>query len=636
VCTLFLELKQFTTGEVDLEQAIAHEFATCGFPDSTQSTRKLLKNGKLLILLDGLDEVPTQQLDEAKVIDRIRDFVDRYKQNRFIASCRTAAYQGSFKKFSDVTVADFDDKQIKQFIDNWFRAEKDIQAGTAQHCWDLLKTPNHSATKELAQTPLLLTLLCLIFSDTQNFPEKRAELYRQALNILLREWGVKRDPIYKDLSLKLETSMLGEIAYQSFASNRLFFLQQEVVDQIHDYLASKLNASCLNSEDVLQAIQVQQGILVERTKNILSFSHLTLQEYLCAQHIAEQSEVDNSFVTQLLSKYFTNRRWREVWQLLTGLMGEGSETLLLQMEQQAQTYLTDPGLSSLIDWADQETRNSEGSYKPSAKRTIAVYLAIALSRFDDHYYALANDEYYDRAIDISYNSGYYLNCTLGRTFALALALGFDTSCIVNFDFMFAPFESNGFDFGLQSKFTQEFRADCTLDFARVLERTKIFKAVAFPDLIFQLESLQKSDLSSYRFPERDFDSPLQDLWDFALEVSRVWHRAFHLKSAWDSSSNIENLYNYVYANELIIRCKEAAVRVSSQTWAGIEARMLTLKSLPSQDQDPIALPLSQNSTAQPQFKSSLSQPENVTMNFYGTVYGTAGNVQGDQNVNPTE
>ncbi len=34
------------------------------------------------------------------------------------------------------------------------------------------------------------------------------------------------------------------------------------------------------------------------------------------------------------------------------------------------------------------------------------------------------------------------------------------------------------------------------------------------------------------------------------------------------------LENYLYANYLIIQCKQAAVRVSPQTWEAIEARML--------------------------------------------------------------
>jgi hypothetical protein len=44
------------------------------------------------------------------------------------------------------------------------------------------------------------------------------------------------------------------------------------------------------------------------------------------------------------------------------------------------------------------------------------------------------------------------------------------------------------------------------------------------------------------------------------------------------SSYEENhsLVNYFYTLELMIRCKEAAVRVSPQVWAGIESRMVTV------------------------------------------------------------
>jgi hypothetical protein len=43
-----------------------------------------------------------------------------------------------------------------------------------------------------------------------------------------------------------------------------------------------------------------------------------------------------------------------------------------------------------------------------------------------------------------------------------------------------------------------------------------------------------------------------------------------------------------------------------------------------------------NGPATPQPKTASSQPANVTMNFYGTVLGAAGTVQGDQNIQPTE
>jgi hypothetical protein len=41
-----------------------------------------------------------------------------------------------------------------------------------------------------------------------------------------------------------------------------------------------------------------------------------------------------------------------------------------------------------------------------------------------------------------------------------------------------------------------------------------------------------------------------------------------------SKEEIRALDNFLYANYLIIQCKEAAVRVSPKTWEAIEGRML--------------------------------------------------------------
>lgn len=45
-----------------------------------------------------------------------------------------------------------------------------------------------------------------------------------------------------------------------------------------------------------------------------------------------------------------------------------------------------------------------------------------------------------------------------------------------------------------------------------------------------------------------------------------------------SEEEAKALENYLYANHLIIQCKQAAVRVSPQTWEAIEARMLLVPS----------------------------------------------------------
>ena len=314
---VLLELKRFETDTIDIAALIAREFETCDFPEPVNFTQSALQQGKLLILLDGLDEVPTANLDN--VIRTIQDFVDRYDQNRFIASCRKPAYRGGFTRFSDVGMADFDDEQIQQFINNWFNDEQDRERETGKKCWEVLQAKKNKAAKELAHTPLLLTFLCLVYDRSQRFPDNRSSLYQRALRILLEEWAsekrINRDEIYDGLSIELEEGLLSEIAYDGFEADQLFFDQRSLTKQIKEFLASNLNVpKTMDGEAVLRAVEAQQGILVERAENAYSFSHLTLQEYLTAQYL-----VDNNQWDEVIVKHATDNRWREVLLLIPGL-----------------------------------------------------------------------------------------------------------------------------------------------------------------------------------------------------------------------------------------------------------------------------------------------------------------------------
>ncbi|WP_375467775.1 NACHT domain-containing protein [uncultured Nostoc sp.] len=526
---VFIELKRFASSNINIETFIAEEFRICGFPSPDKFTAKALEEGKLLILLDGLDEVPTKNLTEA--INQIQNFVDKYDQNRFIASCRTAAYRSSFRRFSDVSMADFDDDQIQLFISNWFHSDADTQAKTGDKCWELLQKPEHQAAKELAHTPLLLTFLCLVYDRSQSFPNNRSVLYRKALRILLEEWAsekrILRDEIYQGLHTELEEILLSEIAYTGFESDRLFFSQRDIVGQIKIFLASNLNApQHLDGEAVLNAIAVQQGILVERAEDVFSFSHLTLQEYLTAQYIDDHRQVE-----KLVNEHLTDKRWKEVFLLVAGLMRGGADELLLLMEKEAQKYINTPKLQALLNWAEQVTAGSTGDFKPVSKRAVAIAIATAIGKG----YAYA----YGNAIANAYvNANAYYAYNIGNANAYANA-------------------------SANAK---------AINYSRELERLKIFNNINFTMLIDLLEAL-KAKVTDDQQPQevrRVFAEPFQKT---LLNAFNLTQEMVNL-----SEAEAEALDDYLYANHLIIQCKQAAVRVSPQTWKAIEARMLLVPS----------------------------------------------------------
>ena len=406
---VFLELKRFTENQIDIEALIAQEFKICRYPYPEEMVKTALESGKLLILFDGLDEVPTANV--AKVIRKIEDFVDQYSQNRFIASCRIAAYTGGFRQFTEVEMADFDDAQIEAYIKNWFdstpdpyRHQLDKEVKTADQCWKALNARGHHATKELARNPLLLTLLCMVYDNSQNFPRNRADLYEKALNIFLEEWAAEKrvrqeESISQYLDVVAEKRMLSEIAEKNFNANYLFFSKAELIKQIQEFGEGNINTpSTFNAPKILETILVDQGLFVERVSGSYSFSHLTFQEYLTANYIKEAG-----LIQRLVTNYLHDYRWREVFLLTAGLM-HTADDLLVAMKTEAAKSLNTDGLKSLLRWAEHITDTVNDEDNGFAKRVFVIRQCMSLSLLNKIYEEVKTvaNQYPDFNLDFSF------------------------------------------------------------------------------------------------------------------------------------------------------------------------------------------------------------------------------------------
>lgn len=569
---VLLELKKFTESKIDLKALIEAEFTTCGFPKPKQFTEKALEQGKLLILLDGLDEVPSVNVNS--VIDAIQDFVDRYDKNRYIASCRTAAYRYNFKRFSDVILSEFDDEQIQQFINNWFRSEEDKQAGTAALCWELLERDENKAAKELAHSPILLTFLCLTYDKSQTFANNRSGLYKKALRILLEEWAaekrIMRQAIYEGLSVELEEVLLSEIACEGFEADRLFIPKSQLVEQIKKFLSSNLNApKQLSGEQVLDAIAIQQGILVERVEDVYSFSHLTLQEYLTARYIYAHGQI-----SQMVEKYLTDKRWREVFLLTSGLMvDKGSDELLLEMHKAAKQYARHPKVKALLQWADQVTAGSSGNFKPAAKRAVAIMIALERAR------AIAFDRDRSRilAIDRAKTSAFpkasafaidnAISITIERAIIIERAIDIARSIERIIERAIGSDRYNPIDIAIDRvRGIGAIDIDIAIDSNGELEKSDIFTGVELSKLTNQLQNL-RSDKKG---------SDITQIKNASEQVLSDFLEAFHLTQELITYNNEESqtLNKYLHSIDLLLKCKQEASRLSPATWNVIEAELL--------------------------------------------------------------
>jgi predicted NACHT family NTPase len=170
---LFITLKEFAEadGQPDLLSFIIKQLTECGVKNGPEVGARILQAGRSIILLDGLDEVRAQ--DHDRIINTIRHTTQHFDGNQFVITCRIAAKEYIFEKFTEVEVADFDDEQIADFADKWFKLKDPVKA--REFPQELADDPG---LQELATNPLLLTLLCLVFEESGRFPANRSELYK--------------------------------------------------------------------------------------------------------------------------------------------------------------------------------------------------------------------------------------------------------------------------------------------------------------------------------------------------------------------------------------------------------------------------------------------------------------------------
>lgn len=377
---VFIGLKAFAETNADtrtsIEQAIINEFELCGIRH-TSFVKKLLQEGKLRVLLDGLDEVAQDHLTH--MINAVKGFSRQYSSNQIIITCRTAAHNYSFEQFTDVEIADFNKNQKQQFVRNYFTHHE--QKGT--DCWAKLST--NPSLSELASSPLLLTMLCLLFDDRNDFPSNRGEIYADATDVLLRRWdntrNIQRATLYKELSTKRKQEMLAHIAYHTFVNNQ-YFAKRDVFEQhigtFTRNLLSKLDEAA-DLQQILIAIDAQHGLLTERAHGVYSFTHLTLQEYFTAHYIVQQN--NTRFFKDTIQQYTQETRWKEVFLLTTNLLPNADEwikAMQLHCQQYAQQQ---PKLSSLLHIIDQALLpNTKSKYHIWQRRFGGLPIAMLITR----------------------------------------------------------------------------------------------------------------------------------------------------------------------------------------------------------------------------------------------------------------
>ena len=263
---------------------------------------------KVLLILDGLDELPSSKLPE---------FTDII-QGKILPLCHlvvTARHEAGIpvRKVCDtlLEIEGFTYQDIKEFIHKYFVGKEDL-AGKL-----LDKIQNEERLREMAANPLNTALLCLLCEDFQGIlPESRTQLYLEIAHCVLIRYRKKKGlpvenedliEIYKD-----QLKLLGLIALNGLYEDNMYF---------EDKKLSSENAD-LPEFGFLSA---QPGSSKRRPCLCYGFTHKSFQEFFAGYHLCCQllSEQLSPFVLVSDTRYF--RELRDVLKFICGLLAVRSE-----------------------------------------------------------------------------------------------------------------------------------------------------------------------------------------------------------------------------------------------------------------------------------------------------------------------
>ncbi|WP_158854445.1 NACHT domain-containing protein [Saccharothrix deserti] len=261
----------------------------------TRWVERNLKRGRFLLLLDGLDEIADPATRRA-VAAWIETQASAQIGNLLVLTSRPHGYRDNAITGATVlAVQAFGPDQIEAFIRQWYLAtsirshgadNRSARLAAARGAVELSgRLEGTRALHDLASNPLLLTMITTVHHYRDALPGSRSELYREICDVFL---GKRHEAVGVALDMPAagKKMVLQELAYAMMRRGVGTLSTTEAAEVIAPALTRVTTR--VSPVDFLRRLEDSSGLLMERERDLLSFAHLTVQEFLAAEHIRER------------------------------------------------------------------------------------------------------------------------------------------------------------------------------------------------------------------------------------------------------------------------------------------------------------------------------------------------------------
>ncbi|MCG8915284.1 NACHT domain-containing protein [Actinokineospora sp. PR83] len=255
----------------------------------------LLRNGRAVLILDGIDELTDTALRK-RFVRLVENFSRLFPSVPIVVTARIVGYDEApldSGVFAVGTVLDWDTARVEEYIDKWFALDSGAKAIEQARLAAALKKESIMVF-ELRRNPLMLALICTMYSADRFIPENLAQVYERCASMLFDKWdNIRGIPMPMQFRGHVR-SAIQYLAWFMVESNKneQTLSRQRVVHILATQLIAKnfeKDEAFFTAEGFVAFCTGRIWILTDvgasSFEPLYGFTHRTFMEYFAAEHL---------------------------------------------------------------------------------------------------------------------------------------------------------------------------------------------------------------------------------------------------------------------------------------------------------------------------------------------------------------
>jgi DNA polymerase III delta prime subunit len=260
-------------GNTTILEAIANELEKGDLELELRDIKRLLRNQKLILLLDGVNEIPTDDLRRG-----LAEFREQNATVPMVFTTRDLAVGGDLGIKQRLEMKPLTELQMQKFVGQRLPVDGEKLLGQLS-----------DRLREIAETPLLLGMLCDVFGQTGQITESKGELFR----LFDQEYDkFKGFPPVSEDSRRFKSEILQHLAFVMMTGDLSkpteFWLTIDrgmAEREIEGFLIDRVNDPATKAKEWLEDLLKHHLLQVAADTNKIEFNHQLFQEYYAAEKL---------------------------------------------------------------------------------------------------------------------------------------------------------------------------------------------------------------------------------------------------------------------------------------------------------------------------------------------------------------